>query len=360
MKKPLLLLFLFFIFFSLFLSALTPLKLVTDKNTYLAGDSLYKYQVEYKDPGSTGRELEWDFSHLQIQNENYLIRYFRSDTVDSANVCGMEHRTRYYYRQRQDSVWATGFENYTTRMSYITPELKMRFPFSYGDTLFSLFEGEGMYSNMLPLRVKGYTRVKADAEGALKLPEKTISNALRVHTTRQYTETGKDSLQMTLDTYSWYVKDVRYPVFESIRTSIRRICPAKQGEEPSDQANDTTVFRTSFYYLPEELNTNSGVSDFADIYGNPVPEAETVFTEASMLPNPVISNLNISYKLTRRATIWFSIHNNIGQPMTRTSQQTLDEGWHYETINMTSLYKGTYTVYVHVDDMVISRVVVKK
>ena len=335
------------------------LRLSGNANSFHSGDSLYKYQVEYKDPGSMGRELEWDFTKLNILNENYQIKYFLPDKKDTTRLCGMEHRTRYYYRQQNDSLWATGFENYTTRIGYTTPELKMKFPFSYGDTLYSTFEGEGLYSNMLKLHVKGYTRVKADAEGMLKLPE-LAGKALRVHARRHYTEVkaGRDdpfsaaasdsvpdpargdTLRMTLDTYSWYVKDIRYPEFESIKTTLHR------------QGQDTAVFHTSFYYTPEELPVKQPEDE--------LPVIEQVFTEASMVPNPVVNDLQVNYKLTRRAVVWFSVHNNIGQPMRHTAQRTLDAGWHNETINMGSLQRGTYTVYVHVDEMVMSRVVVKK
>lgn len=353
------LIILFYTLGNLFMSAQVPLKLTANMNNYMAGDSLYKYQVEYKDPGSIGRELEWDFSDLQILNENYLIKYFHSDKKDTTKICGMEHRTRYYSRQRNDSLWSIGFENYTTIMNYTKPELKLKFPFTYGDTLYSQFTGEGMYCNMLPLHVKGYTRVEADAEGTLKLPDnKKVSKALRTHTLRYYTETGKDSVEMTLDTYSWYVKGIRYPVFESIKTTIRRKLPAANGNAASSEMKDSTVFRTSFYYSPEELNNSD--SETTDVNGNPLSEAEKVFTEARMNPNPVISDLIIDFKLTRKAQIWFSIHNNIGIPMCNTTSQIIDKGYHQQTIPMGGLITGTYTVYVHVDDMVIQKVVIKK
>ena len=359
MKKILFILSVFrFMFISVCPEA--PMKLRIDKNVYQKGDSLYKYQIEFKDPGSVGKELEWDFTHIQIINDHYLIKYFWLDTVDTTKLCGMEHRTRYYYRQQSDSLWATGFENHTTKMDYTTPELKMKFPFAYGDTLFSTFEGKGVYSNMLNLYSRGYTRVKADAEGMLKLPD-LKGKALRVHSQRHYTEVkanqnrfqipvangatntlSNDTLRMTLDTYSWYVQDIRYPVFESIKTAIHRA------------GQDTTVFHTSFYYTPEELPAD------ANLEKPEIPKIEQVFTEATMLPNPVINDLLIDYKLTRSALIRFSVHNNIGIPMRRTIQRNLPSGRHYETIPMGGLGTGTYTVYVHVDDMVMSRVVIKR
>ncbi|HHT22353.1 MAG TPA: T9SS type A sorting domain-containing protein [Bacteroidales bacterium] len=343
MKHKLLIL-IFYLIGSMIAFGQASLKLTKESNYYQAGDSLYKYQVVYKDPGSSGQELEWDFSHLQTINENYQLKYSYADSLDTSLICGTEHRTRYYFRQHADSVWATGFENYTTKMDYTTPELRMVFPFSYSDTLFSRFEGEGIYSNMLTLKLKGYTRTVADASGKLILPDLKVNNALRVHSSRHYTETGKDSMEMTLDTYSWYAKDIRYPVFESIKTTIHR------------QGQDTTVFRTSFYYTPEELQYGGSYDDSEEV----LPEIEKIFTEATLYPNPVVNDLRIDYKLTRNATIWFSIHNNIGQPMSRTIQRKQSKGWNSEIIHMGHLLQGTYTLYVHVDDMVMSRVVVKK
>ncbi len=359
MKKTLLTLSIS-LFVCVVLFSQTPLKLTHVGNAYHAGDSLYKYQVEYKSPGSMGKELEWDFTKLDILDDNYLIKYFHPDTIDTARICGMEHRTRYYYRQECDSLWATGFENYTTLMDYTTPELKMKFPFSYGDTLYSEFTGEGMYSNMLQLGVKGFTRVKADAEGSLKLPN-LQGRTLRTHTRRHYTQVktrndpnpfreadtiprnNNDTLQMTLDTYSWYMKDIRYPVFESIKSTLHLSGKAKM---------DTTVFYTSFYYTPEELPPYVEEPD--------IPEIEKVFTEASFAPNPVENDLNISYKLTREALVQFSLHSSVGQPLRQTSPQTQNEGYHFIQIPMGTLPKGAYTLYIHVDDMVISKVVVKK
>lgn len=330
-------------------------RLTTDRNTYRAADQIVKQQVIFKDPGSNGKNLTWDFRMVQPINEEYPLDYFIPDSTFMNRLCGKEHNTRYYYRQQNDSLWATGFENSTTYMEYVVPELKLKFPFSYGDTLFSFFEGKGQYSHRLELAVKGYTRVEADAEGELLLPDfETVKKALRVRTLRHYTETGKDSMEMTLDTYAWYAEGIRYPVFESIKTNL-----IKKALKQCEQGKDTNVFTTSFYY-PPELQTSQVQTD-------PIPEnteilqgAEAVFTEATMLPNPVVSNLYINYKLTRPAQIWFSVDNNIGLPLRQTSPQAKPAGYNYTTINMSNVITGTYTVYVHVDDMVIQRVIIKK
>lgn len=324
--------------------------ITSDTNQILAGDSIFKYQIAYIDPGLRGKDLDWDFSRIEIENENYLIKYSIPDSTNMTKISGTEHRTHYYYQQEKDSLWALGFDNYTTQILYSVPELKMTYPFTYGDTLYSEFEGEGMYSNLIPLYAKGYTSIKADATGTILLPgENKKHNALRIHTIRHYTEVGRDSTQMILDTYAWYTKGIRYPIFETITTTLN----------PSE--SDTTIFRTSFFYSPTELR--NGEKKYADDTVKRATDktlAEAIFTEAILFPNPVIGQLTINYRLVQKAQIVFSLYNNVGQPMLQTPSQILPQGWHQEMIPMDGLPTGSYTLYVQVDDTFLKRVIIKK
>jgi len=369
MKKLTLSLFLCLLVLSL--QAQNLHQLSAERNAYRAADQLVKQQVEYKDPGSSGKNLTWDFRFLQPINEEYAHSYFIPDSTNMIRLCGQEHNTRYYFRQQKDSLQAVGYENSTTYMEYPTPELRMRFPFAYGDTLFSYFAGKGQYCHRLELAVKGYTRVEADAQGELLLPKsETVKKALRVHTLRHYTETGKDSVEMTLDTYSWYAAGIRYPVFESIKTILSKRTPSQttasaypspsgEGAQRAGEV-DTTVFSTSFYYPPElqtsQVQTDSISEDTKTVdFG-----AAAVFTEASLMPNPVIDNLYIKYKLVRSAKVWFTVHNNIGIPQRSTSPQQFGEGEYSTTVPMSGLIPGVYSLFVHVDDMVMRLNVVKQ
>jgi len=334
-------------------------KLTTACNAYRAGDNIVKQQIEFKDPGSSGKGLTWDFSAIQPINEEYSLTYFLPNKSDTTRLCGLEHRTRYYYRLQKDSLQATGFENSTTRMEYKVPELRMHFPFRYDDTLFSTFEGKGEYCHRVPLALKGYTRVMADAEGELKLPDfETVKKALRVRTLRHYTETGKDSMEMTLDTYSWYAAGIRYPVFESIKTTLSKKGDKK--DEKGESVSDTTVFTTSFYYPPEKQTTQVQTNPIPAEANNAIAGAAAVFTEAQLMPNPVINNLQINYKLTRPAKVWFTVHNNTGIPLCQTAPENLNEGYNSTSVPMNNLITGVYSLYVHVDDMVMKMNVVKK
>jgi hypothetical protein len=344
---------------SIFAMAQTSQKLTTKRNAYRAADQLVKQQVEFKDPGSSGKGLNWDFSNIKTINEGYTLNYFIPDSTVMTRLCGQEHNTRYYFRQQQDSLQAVGYENSTTYMQYTVPELRMHFPFTYGDTLFSTFVGVGEYCHRLPLAVKGYTRIITDAEGELKLPGfETVKKALRIRTLRHYSETGKDSVEMTLDTYSWYAAGIRYPVFESIKTMLNKKGDKK--DQNGESMNDTTVFSTSFYYPPElqtlQVQTDSVPADNQDA----LKGAAAVFTEAQLMPNPVVDNMYIKFKLTHTAKVWFTVHNNIGIQLCQTPPENMEQGYHNCTVRMSTLLPGVYSLYVHVDDMLLRLNVIKQ
>jgi len=78
------------------------------------------------------------------------------------------------------------------------------------------------------------------------------------------------------------------------------------------------------------------------------------------MPNPVVDNLYINFKLVRVAKVWFTVHNNTGIPLCQTSPQNLSAGNNSSTVRMSGLIPGVYSLYVHVDDMVMRLNVVKK
>jgi len=123
---------------------------------------------------------------------------------------------------------------------------------------------------------------------------------------------------------------------------------------------DTTVFSTSFFYPPEKQTSQVQTDPIPPESKEAILGAAAVFTEASLMPNPVIDNLVINYKLTRPAKIWFTVHNNVGIQLCQTTPENRTEGINSTNVTMSSLLTGVYSLYVHVDDMVMKLNVVKK
>jgi len=346
MKK--ILLSLFICLMAMNMQAQKTHSITSQRNYFRSGDNLTKQQVEYKDPGPSGKQIEWDFSMLNPINEKYKLNYYSTSEDDTTHIVGMEHSTRYRYELKNDTLFMTGYENRTTQMSFDKPEAQLRYPFRYGDSLRTTFSGTGLYCQKVDLTAKGETSVTVDATGFIITPAKdTLNNVLRVKRLRCYSETGVDSVRMQLETYSWYARGYRYPVFETVKSIVLR--------------GDSTIesFTTAFYYPIDDLQNLA--PDPANAATNPEEAGISfVFTEAQLMPNPVVDDLEIKYKLTRSARVWFTVHNNTGIPLCQTNPKNMDEGYQSTTIHMSNLTTGVYSLYVHVDDKVMQLNVVKK
>lgn len=359
-------LILFFVcLFSTIGNAQEAYKLTFENNSFKANDKIVKMQVKYIEPQQLGINQLWDFTDLIPVNVNYDIRYFHPDSTQTNLFCGMESNTRYYYRQENDTIESTGYENSTTYFKNTIPELKLTFPFSYGDTLYSPFSGWGQYSHRMTFQIKGYTRIEADAEGFLLLPEspKLRVKAIRVHTCRRFLQTIKDSVEMYVNTYAWYAAGSRYPVLESVKTNIvRKVKQNKEngGSNMAQSNKDTTVLMTSFYYPPINQKIKNTIDTLTINTTDSVVDIHSIFTQARYMPNPVVDKLTISYLLKRDAKVWFSIHNTLGVKLIATNPCTMQEGEHTTDMNMGQLLTGVYSLYVHVDDLVLKVSVIKQ
>ena len=232
------------------------------------GDQLQKQQVVYKSPGETGVHQLWDFSQMESVDEDYRLKYI-SINAGTDTVAGVEHRTMYYYYLRGDSLFLSGYENPTTLVKYRKPEVLLVFPFPYGQTFTDYFEGLGNYCGRLGIHIEGKSVVTADALGVMMLPEgDTLRQVLRVHTKKSIIERSvpmdslaylridtlsfvlnqdsidyhlsNDSVHWELNTWRWYAKGYRYPVFESVHSTVCK------------SSKKYTNFSTSFYYPPHE------------------------------------------------------------------------------------------------------------
>jgi hypothetical protein len=336
---------------SLLAQSRTTAVLTKHRNLPHAGDSIIKQQVEFIDPEASGRNITWDFRTVHPVDDAYNIRY-KTLTADTFQLAGIEHRTIYCYRIQGDTLWHTGYENATTLMKYTRPEIKMKFPFHYGDTISSLFEGKGEYCHRILLHVAGKTTTVADGTGTLYTPQGgEFKNVLRVKSVREYTETGVDSVTMRLETYAWYAKGNRYPVFETVKTTTH-----KTGKEETEHKV------ASFFYPPMQQEQQTDTTGLAekDTGSESKSDVDRIFTHCRLLPNPVESQLRIEYELSESSTLNFSIHDAVGVPKITTAPIFQQAGHYTKTISMGSFPRGVYPLHVTVNGMVKTLHVVKK
>jgi hypothetical protein len=324
------------------------------RNSFRAGDVIIKQQVEFKDPGASGKDIIWDFSNLNSINDKYQLTYFYPDKSDSSHVTGVEHQTYYHYELKSDTIWLTGYENRTTKMDYQFPEALLRFPFRYGDTLRTTFNGKGLYCQKIDLVAGGYTKVSIDATGKLITPENdTLKNVLRILRIKEFSDIGADSVQMHTDsirmrmeTYQWFARGSRYPVFETIKTFT--ILKDSMLEN----------FSTSFYFssvkreqLQEDLANSNLQNDTSD--------PDNILINCSMYPNPVTTDLTVNYELSVDAHVSFLLCDISGLPWANVPNRSLTAGLQQQKISMGGLHSGDYGLYISVNNKVYKRTIIK-
>lgn len=355
------------------------------------GDSITKYRVEYKEPGRVGTNVLWDFSKLHVLDEFYTLDY--QQLGDS--LIGAEHNTMYYYGQQGDTLLLHGYENQTTLFKNIRPEVQLTYPLHYGDSIHGYYQSKGKYCNELLLDAMGTVYTKADAYGMLVLPGgDTLTNVLRVYsnklmaegsspyTHRAYKEAvtslpiptdsidqrlAGDTAIIRIETFRWYERGYRYPVFETVRSTI-----TKSGVAGSAGAETSDFFYLSFFYPPEDHHylyydpENLALLEEKEEEGDCPGQGDGEDTNGqqsiinyNMYISPSGSHLVVEYLLNENAEVSLSLHDMQGNVLTTIPAQAKAAGGYSEEMTLTNPTARYYLVRLVVDGEVFTEVVSK-
>lgn len=340
-------------------------------------DHLIKRQVVYKNPGNRGTQILWDFSKQDILNDDYELSY-TSLGISSDTLIGTEHDTMYYYSMKGDSLLSLGYENSTTLINYRKPETLFVYPFMYGCSFTDYFDGMGYYCNRLGIHVQGKSTIIADAIGALILPGgDTLQNVLRVHTQKKMTEQtkpivgniifqkdtfpfavkrdsiewhlSKDSTYLQLDIWRWYADGYRYPIFESIESSVYRLGKKHQ------------YFTTSFYYPPYEqyygLNFDSENVQKQELKNEEKQILNTIslqgwrntYKEGNFLCSYSLdkeNNLDIYYSLQTESEVQIILYDIVGRQLAIPVKALLSAGNYHCSLSLNNYSCGEYLLMI--------------
>lgn len=180
------------------------------------------YQSSPALPGASGANVAWDFSQLvpiahrdsaeaepypqsPITFHNWQLRQF-SDVAVSYD----------YYRNDADSIaYAGHYDNGTTGIQavYKDPELRLRFPMTYGDQLSDGYAGEYQVWNTpfaTNAAFSGFSTSGADAYGSLLLPGGvSYTDVLRIHRQEFFTDSAGTR---SFDAWEFYAPGQVFPV----------------------------------------------------------------------------------------------------------------------------------------------------
>lgn len=353
--------------------------ITTDANALRGGDALVKQELEYKSPGRDGKNVVWDFSELKIVNEEYVEEYELQE--DSIVIMSSPH-AEYRYKNCSDSLFCLGYSTDNLVLDYLRPDCMLTFPFSYGDSLASYFYGEGKYSQMLNMVSYGYTIRKADAEGIMLLPDVTsMKNIIRIRETARLgmrmspdsnilcnTEFDKtstdtilhrlttDSVTWLVDTYRWYARGYRYPVFETIETNViskgktmRRFGKAYYFPASRQVFNDSDDINEKI----REVDTKTKLSrnEKKGNYNNSLIDtcSYNYFLSADGL------NLTVEILLHNTASINVQLSSINGIVFMRTPDVNHDGGVYRTSLDLSSIQHGVYLLTIFVNGEAISK-----
>lgn len=355
-------------------------------NLFRGNDHLVKQQVEYKAPGRSGDNVFWDFSRQELINDHYRLDY---RAYDDSLCIGQEHKTLYKYRLSGDTVYSCGFENPTTLVTESRPSIFLIFPFHYKEKHENYFHANGDYCNRLFLTLTGKTSVEADAYGTMLLPSgDTLRHVLRIHQSREIAQRmfpyncilasdtifctdstdyylANDSLTLQSETYRWYAEGYRYPVFETVET-ITLI-----------HGNPVSLYNTAFMYTPSDqyydLNNDlenqvrrdaeqarlEAERNAQAFEGNNDLEADDENITYSVNVSQGGNELIIEYVLAEQSDLTFILFDIQSRQLTQLSRAGQSSGTYRESISLTGLQPGEYTLRIMVNGKVFGVKIIK-
>ena len=356
-------------------------------NGLRSGDEIIKQQVDYKDPGRSGDNVIWDFGKLKSVNDEYSLVYSSpilqessyyvmgydtiqyKDTDQNSLIIGTEHNTMYYYQLKGNQLLLLGHENPTNLLHYTQPVVTATYPTNYKQSQTNSYQSEGIYSGKIPFDTKGTITTLADAYGAIILPSgDTLSHVLRIKTVQSISEIIRsidpamnDSLEMVVESYKWYSKGYRYPIFETIRAI-----------NTTDTLN-TQEYQTAFFFPPQEHlyldNDKENLAVLDSLWDlehkkdidNPITNPETeIKLSYNFYPNPVESQLTLEYYLESSTTVNVTIYSMEGKLIKKQEIGKLDKGLHTQYIDCSNLAKGTYILSIQANEKVTSDKFIKR
>ena len=348
-----------------------------ERNLPRAGDDLMKEQVVYCKPGESGENRIWDFSKIELYRdveENgvaFIVHYF---TRDDWKIIGAENGKLTFLEIKNDSLLVCGYETSSQLVKYSLHGLLLHFPVVYGDISYGDFFGRGKQHDRLELIVSGEIRTEADATGVLVLPGgDRLTDITRVHIrkierSRYIPITSEFSVSrsanesyfsnsseevITTNTYQWYEKGYRYPVFETI-------------EKYRDFADGRVILRQESYlchpadhaYLSEDTANLVVHEHKQNVHNSKMLEKEDNIISFSCYPNPVKEQLVIDLALLKEAKVEAVLLDMSGRFVARFP--TKSHVTHYrETLNVASYPAGYYMVKVTSENETVSEKIVK-
>ena len=233
----------------------------------------------------------------------------------------------------------------------------MIFPFTYGDSISSDYEGHGLYCGHNGIEETGTVYTVADGIGTLYLTEEdTLHNVLRIHVVKTSSiRMDKDSFvtpptshtNILEESYLWYARGYRYPVFETHKETYYH------------GTKYMYVHKTAYRTLPKTIRS------LGDSINEVIIRSDSIKTcsDGKDIIQYQVSHsgniIRIDYRLRESASISAIVSDTMGIVYRRYNHTEKPGDGLYFTFDMNGLRRGEYILYLNVNGMMYSHTVHK-
>ncbi len=325
-------------------------RLESETNMIRSGDSIVCRQIEYFSPGNMGEGQIWDFQELEYVDNDFITRY-TCDT-DSITIHELLPSIRRKYQSSEDSLFTLGYETRLHTVTYEEPINLLNFPFAYGNHIRQDFHGTGTYSKKYVIESRGTVETEADAAGTIYINgTDTLRNVLRIHRIFsscifQYLPSDKlidttNVRQRIEEHYLWYARGYRYPVLETISTTIYNdMVPVSCQQTaycslPSDQS-----------YLKDAVNIEIQIAD--SLLNSEDPENTPIHYQVEVNG----STIDVGYSLETNASIHALLCDRMGLVYKHASSSGCAGDTGHLRMESIGLRHGVYILYLNVNGQV--------
>jgi len=319
-------------------------------NALLPGDVILSKEVQFADPGSSGLNQIWDFSKIGIKgagNSSSMLSgtTVNPDGISEYNVLLTEGGREYYMYNTSAGLTEKGYNSKRFTMAYTDPMRKMMYPFAFGESFTDTYLGSTMYNGTEKIDISGEYAVTADASGTLILPDRTLTNTLRVKAVKAGLELNPcNSSLVSILKYSWYAPGYRYPVLVISTTEF-----TTTGQEP-------VITKSAVIHVQQAVNTET----LTPVTELQLPAADD--NAVSVYPNPFNDIFNFHYFLGKPMPVRIALYDMAGK-CTKVIRQTemQAEGVHTGKISAVdmNLTPGMYYLKFTFENKMIVKKVVK-
>ena len=325
--------------------------LTVQLNAIRDNDVINRQEVDCVEPGLDGQDLVWDFSKVNVLQKKCAIEYY-SDS--NAVILGIDGQSIQKFKLSNDSLFVVGYEDPLNIITYHRPMTAMAFPMVFGSkTSEAFYEGRGLYCNRNAIETVGTVNIEADASGMIILSDKdTLKNVLRIHTLRTSSiGVEKDNLirdttqrhMEIVDTYQWYARGYRYPVFETKTISTYH------------NTNHVSSSKKAYRYMPDEQLLLNDSLNREIAHNDSVINMEG---DRSIIDFHVDTHGKVvvmTYTLTKSASVMTMVTNIMGMVLRREKQTRPAGEVCTMELDCNSLRKGEYIFYINVNGQTCSQ-----